>query len=40
MLTLGSVIAGLPDPFEPMRLMRAFIVIVVASLALVSMMFL
>ena len=40
MLTLGSVIAGLPDPFEPMRLFRAFVVIVVASLALVSMMFL
>jgi ABC-2 type transport system permease protein len=39
-LTLGSVIAGLPDPFEPLRLMRAFVVIVVSALALVSMMFL
>jgi ABC-2 type transport system permease protein len=39
-LTLGSVIAGLPDPFEPMRLARAFVVIVVSALALVSMMFL
>ncbi len=39
-LTLGSVIAGLPDPFEPVRLIRAFVVIVVSSLALVSMMFL
>jgi ABC-2 type transport system permease protein len=40
LMTLGAVIAGIPNPFEPMRLLRAFIVIVVASLALVSMMFL
>jgi ABC-2 type transport system permease protein len=39
-LTLGSVIAGLPDPFEPMRMLRAFVVIVISALALVSMMFL
>jgi ABC-2 type transport system permease protein len=39
-LILGSVIAGVPNPFDPMRLMRASVVIVVASLALVSMMFL
>jgi ABC-type multidrug transport system permease subunit len=39
-LTLGAVIAGLPDPFAPVRLMRAFVVIVVSALALVSMMFL
>jgi ABC-type multidrug transport system permease subunit len=40
LMTLGSVIAGIPDPFEPMRMIRVFIVIVTASLALVSMMFL
>ena len=40
LMTLGSVIAGVPDPFEPMRLVRLFIVIVATGLALVSMMFL
>jgi ABC-2 type transport system permease protein len=39
-LILGSVIAGVPNPFDPMRIMRASVVVVVASLALVSMMFL
>jgi ABC-2 type transport system permease protein len=39
-LTLGAVIAGIPNPFEPVRLFRAFVVIVLASLALMSMMFL
>jgi len=38
--TLGSVIAGIPDPFEPLRLIRLFLVVVVTALALVSMMFL
>ena len=40
LMTLGSVIAGIPDPFEPLRLLRLFIVIVFAAVALVSMMFL
>ena len=40
LMTLGSVIAGIPDPFEPFRLLRIFLVIVVTALALVSMMFL
>jgi ABC-2 type transport system permease protein len=40
LMTLGSIIAGIPNPFEPLRMMRVFVVIVVASLALVSMMFL
>jgi ABC-2 type transport system permease protein len=40
LMTLGSIIAGIPNPFDPLRMMRAFVVIVVASLALVSMMFL
>jgi ABC-2 type transport system permease protein len=40
LLTLGSIIAGIPNPFEPIRLARVFLVIVISSLALVSMMFL
>jgi ABC-2 type transport system permease protein len=40
LMTLGSIIAGIPNPFEPMRMVRVFVVIVIASLALVSMMFL
>jgi ABC-2 type transport system permease protein len=40
LMTLGSVIAGVPDAFEPMRLLRLFLVIVVTAIALVSMMFL
>src|SRR5437867_1562442 len=40
LMTLGSIIAGIPNPFEPLRLVRVFVVIVVASLALVCMMFL
>jgi ABC-2 type transport system permease protein len=39
-MTIGSVIAGVPNPFAPMRMVRIFIVIVLASMALVSMMFL
>jgi ABC-2 type transport system permease protein len=39
-ITLGAIIAGVPNPFEPIRLLRVFVVIVAASLALVSMMFL
>jgi ABC-2 type transport system permease protein len=40
LMTIGSLIAGIPNPFEPMRMLRVFVVIVIASLALVSMMFL
>ena len=39
-VTVGSVIAGVPDAFEPLRLLRLFVVVVVTSMALVSMMFL
>jgi ABC-2 type transport system permease protein len=39
-VTVGSVIAGVPNAFEPIRLMRLFVVVVVTSMALVSMMFL
>lgn len=40
LMLLGSLIAGVPDAFDPMRLLRLFVVIVVTALALVSMMFL
>jgi ABC-type multidrug transport system permease subunit len=40
LMTIGSLIAGIPDPFAPVRLIRLFLVIAVASVALVSMMFL
>jgi len=40
LMTIGSLIAGIPDPFAPIRLIRLFLVIAVSSVALVSMMFL
>ncbi len=40
LMTIGSLIAGIPDPFLPIRLFRLFVVIVLTSFALVSMMFL
>jgi ABC-2 type transport system permease protein len=40
LMTVGSVVAGIPDPFMPMRLVRLFVVIVLTAFALVSMMFL
>jgi len=40
LMTIGTLIAGIPNPFEPLRLLRLFVVIAVASVALVSMMFL
>lgn len=39
-MTVGSLIAGVPDPFAPLRLLRLFAVIVTTAIALVSMMFL
>lgn len=39
LMTIGSVIAGVPDPFAPGKLLKLLVVIVVASVALVSMMF-
>ncbi len=38
--TLGSLIAGIPSPLDPGRLLRLVIVVVITSLALISMMFL
>lgn len=40
LITAGSVIAGIPDPFNLLRLIRMFILVVATSLALISMMFL
>lgn len=40
LMTIGSLIAGVPDAFDPLRQMRLFVVIVITALALVSMMFL
>ena len=38
LMTIGSLIAGVPDPLDPMRMLR--MLLVVTALALVSMMFL
>ena len=40
LVTIGSVIAGIPDPFNLVRLARMLLLVVVTSLALISMMFL
>src|SRR5438105_6077269 len=40
LMIIGSVIAGIPSPFDPFRLMRLFVVIVVTAFALISLMFL
>ncbi len=37
---LGSLIAGIPDPLQPLRLLKALVVIVITSFALISLMFL
>lgn len=39
-LLLGSVIAGVPNPFDAMRIVRMFVVITAAAFALISLMFL
>ena len=40
LMTLGSVIAGIPNPFEPLRLLRLLLVIVITAFSLISLMFL
>ena len=37
---IGSLIAGVPNPLDPLRFVRLFVVIVVTAFALISMMFL
>jgi len=39
-MLIGSVIAGVPNPFDIMRVLRLLVVIVVTAFALISMMFL
>jgi ABC-2 type transport system permease protein len=40
LITLGSLIAGVPNAFEPTRMLKMLLVISFASVTLVSMMFL
>jgi ABC-2 type transport system permease protein len=40
LITAGSLIAGIPDPLNPLRLARMLLLVVVTALALISMMFL
>jgi ABC-2 type transport system permease protein len=40
LMTVGSLIAGVPNPFEVMRLFRLFVVIVATAFCLISLMFL
>jgi ABC-2 type transport system permease protein len=40
LVTLGSLIAGIPDPFNLARMARMMVLVVVTALALISMMFL
>jgi ABC-2 type transport system permease protein len=39
-MLIGSVIAGVPNPLDPLRIVRLAVVIVVTAFALISMMFL
>ncbi len=40
LITIGSLLAGIPDPLNPFRLLRMFVLVVFTALALISMMFL
>jgi ABC-2 type transport system permease protein len=40
LVTLGSIIAGIPNPLDPLRLVRMMVLVALTALALVSMMFL
>src|SRR5712692_8839888 len=40
LMTIGSLVAGIPSPFAPLRLLRLLLVIVVTAFALISFMFL
>ena len=39
LVTAGSLLAGIPDPFNPLRLARMLFLVVLTALALISMMF-
>jgi ABC-2 type transport system permease protein len=40
LVTIGSVIAGIPNPLEPLRIARMLVLVTFTALALISMMFL
>src|ERR1700753_1890141 len=40
LMTIGSLIAAVPNPFDPARMARLVLVITITAFALVSMMFL
>lgn len=40
LVTIGSVIAGIPDPLNPLRIVKMMVVVAFAAMALISMMFL
>jgi hypothetical protein len=40
LMIIGSFIAGIPNPLDPMRFFRLFVVVVVTAFALISLMFL
>ena len=40
LITVGSLIAGIPDPLNPLRMARMFLLVVLTALSLISMMFL
>jgi ABC-2 type transport system permease protein len=40
LMTIGSLIAGIPNPFDALRLFRLLVVIIVTAFALISLMFL
>jgi ABC-2 type transport system permease protein len=40
LMVVGSFIAGIPSPLDPMRMLRLFVVVVVTSFSLISLMFL
>jgi ABC-2 type transport system permease protein len=40
LMVIGSFIAGIPNPLDPMRFFRLFVVVVVTAFALISLMFL
>src|SRR3954470_7076743 len=40
LIVIGSLIAGVPNPLDPIRLFRLFVVVVVTAFALISLMFL
>jgi ABC-2 type transport system permease protein len=40
LITVGSLIAGIPDPLNPLRMARMFLLVILTSLSLISMMFL